>query len=371
MLKIKRHFDFLFSYLEDFMMSKLQKARQSIDKVDREISKLINERAKLALDVAKAKNKVNNAIYAPSREREVIKNVLSVKGVLREESLKDIYTEIISACRNLESPTKVAFLGPWATFTHQAAIKNFGSSCCFVPALNPQKVFAEVESDRVNFGVVPVENSNEGTVNVTLDMLVETELKICSEINLKIEQCFLVKDPKSKILRVYSHPHALAQCKDWITKYYPDIDLISVSSTAEAAKKVAKEDFAAAIASEVAAKIYDLYILQKGIQDSRENFTRFFVIGKILTKPSSSDKTSLAFIVKDKVGSLYDVLGVFSKNNINLTKIESRPTKKKAWEYMFFVDFNGHVENQTVIKTIEDLEHRNIFVKNLGSYPKA
>jgi chorismate mutase/prephenate dehydratase len=349
----------------------LQRTRQSIDKVDKEIVKLINKRAKLALDIVKSKNKTNAVVYAPSREKEVLNNITVAKGALGEESLRNIYTEIISACRNLESPTKVAFLGPWATFTHQAAIRNFGTSSCFIPATTPQEVLLEIESGRVDFGVVPVENSNEGSVNVTLDMLVETELKICAEISLKIEQCFLVKDPKAKILRVYSHPHALAQCRDWITKNYPDVEMVSVSSTAEAAKKVAKEDFAAAIASEVAAKIYDLYILQKGIQDSRENFTRFFVIGKILTKPSGKDKTSLVFIVKDKVGSLYEVLGVFNKNNVNLTKIESRPTKKKAWEYMFFVDFKGHVEDKNIATTIESLRRKSIFVKSLGSYPRA
>jgi chorismate mutase/prephenate dehydratase len=357
------------------MASKLQKIRQSIDKVDREISELINKRAELALSAAKSKSKTSKnadgAIYVPSRERDVLKNISLLKGVLGEESLRNIYTEIISACRNLESPTKVAFLGPWATFSHQAAIKNFGYSCYFVPATSPQEVLLEVENGRVDFGVVPVENSNEGTVNVTLDTLVETELKVCAEISLKIEQCFLVKDAKSKILRVYSHPHALAQCRNWITKHYPDIEVIPVSSTADAAKKVAKEDFAAAIASEVAAKIYDLYILQKGVQDSRENFTRFFVIGKILTQPSGDDKTSLVFIVKDKVGSLYSILSIFSQNNVNLTKIESRPTKKKAWEYMFFVDFNGHVKSQNIIRTIEDLKRKSIFVKILGSYPKA
>ncbi|MDR3257114.1 MAG: prephenate dehydratase [Endomicrobium sp.] len=357
------------------MPSKLQQARQSIDKVDREITKLINKRANLALDIAKVKNKtdskIDGIIYVPSREKEVFKNVNSVKGVLGDEALKNIYTEIISACRNLESPTKVAFLGPWATFTHQAAVINFGSCGYFIPVATPQEVIAEVESGRVDFGVIPVENSNEGSVNITLDILVETELKICAEMSLKIEQCFLVKEPEAKIVRIYSHPHALAQCRTWISRNYPDVELIPVSSTAEAAKKAAKEDFAAAVASEVSAKIYDLYILQKGIQDSRENFTRFFVIGKILTKPSGKDKTSLVFIVKDKVGSLYNILGIFNKNNVNLTKIESRPTKKKAWKYMFFVDFKGHVEDKNIAKTIESLKRSSIFVKSLGSYPKA
>ncbi|MCA6084876.1 prephenate dehydratase [Candidatus Endomicrobiellum agilis] len=354
------------------MPSKIQCARQSIDKVDREIVKLINKRAELALEVAREKSKNGGKgggdIYVPSREKEVLKNVIASKKVLGEEALRNIYTEIISACRNLESPTKIAFLGPWATFTHQAAIKNFGSTGCFIPVGSPTEVMMEVESGRAEFGVVPVENSNEGSVNVTLDILVETELKICGEISLKIEQCFIGKDREAKIMRVYSHPHALAQCRNWINRNYPEAELIPVSSTAEAAKKVAKEDFAGAIAGEAAAKIYDLCILKKGIQDSRENFTRFFVLGKISTKPSGKDKTSLVFTVKDKVGALYNILGIFNKNNVNLAKIESRPTKKRAWEYMFFVDFKGHVEDANIAKTIESLERSCILVKSLGSY---
>lgn len=357
------------------MSSKLRETRKSIDKVDREISKLLDKRGKLALDIARAKKnrdfRVGSLVYVPSREKEVLKNITPSKSILGEEALKNIYTEIISACRNLETPTKVSFLGPWATFSHQAAINNFGSSGYFIPASTPLEVLSEVESGRADFGVVPVENSNEGSVNVTLDMLVETELKICAEISLKIEQCFLVKDPKAEILRIYSHTHALAQCRSWITKHYPDAELIPVSSTAEAAKKVSKEDFSAAIASEVAAKIYDLYILQKGIQDTRENFTRFFVIGKVSTEPSGRDKTSLVFIVKDKVGALYEALEIFEKNNVNLTKIESRPTKKKVWEYMFFVDFKGHVKDQNIVKAIKSLESKSVFVKSLGSYPRA
>ncbi|MDR1401045.1 MAG: prephenate dehydratase [Endomicrobium sp.] len=358
------------------MSLRLRQIRQSIDKLDKEIVKLINKRASLALDVAKIKNETKNKgdgiiYYVPSREKEVIKNVISVNNVIGEEAFKNIYTEIISACRNLEAPTKIAFLGPWATFTHQAAIRNFGSTGCFIPVSSPIKVIAEVESNRADFGVVPIENSNEGSVNVTLDMLVRTELKICAEVSLEIEQCFLVKDPEDKILKVYSHPHALAQSRNWILRNYPDVELISVSSTAEATKKVTKEDCAAAVASEVAAKIYNLYILQKGIQESRKNFTRFFVVGKILTKATGQDKTSLVFTIRDEVGALYSVLEIFNKSNVNLMKIESRPTKKRAWEYMFFVDFKGHTEERNIANMVENLRRSCVFVKSLGSYPEA
>jgi chorismate mutase/prephenate dehydratase len=358
------------------MSLKLREIRMSIDKVDKEIAKLLDKRGKLALNIAKAKNDKDFGLgdivyYVPSREKEVLKNITSSKSVLGEESLKNIYTEIISACRNLEAPIRVSFLGHWATFSHQAAIKNFGSCEYFIPAATPLDVLSEVESGRSNFGVVPIENSNEGSVNITLDMLVETEIKICAEISLKIEQCFLVKKPKAKVLRIYSHTHALAQCRNWIIQHYPDAELIPVSSTAEAARKVAKEDFSAAIASEVAAKIYNLYIVEKGIQDSKENFTRFFVIGKISTEPSGKDKTSLVFIVKDKVGALYEALKIFNENNVNLTKIESRPTKRKAWEYIFFVDFKGHIKDPNIVKSIKSLESKSVFVKSLGSYPRA
>lgn len=354
------------------MRKKLSKARESIDKVDIQIAKLIDKRARLALEVGKAKGASNASIYVPSREKEVLKNVIKAgKGILSDEAFENIYTEIISACRNLEQPTKVAFLGPWATFTHQAAMKHFGSSGFFVPASTPLEVLKEVESGRADFGVIPIENSNEGSVNITLDMLVDTELFVCGEINLKIEQCFLVKDHKSKIVKIYSHPHALAQCSIWINKNYPNVELVPTNSTAEASKKASKESNSAAIASEAASKIYGLHALHKGIQDSKQNYTRFFVLGKIHSKRTGKDKTSLVFMIKDGTGTLYNILGIFNKLNINLTKIESRPTKKKAWEYVFFVDFEGHSQDTKTAKAINELKKKCVFVKILGSYPKG
>ena len=355
------------------MAKNISETRKIIDKVDKEIVKLINRRAKLALEAGKSKGTSGAAVYVPSREKEVLKNVFAVckGGILSDEALNNIYTEIISACRNAEAPAKIAFLGPWATFTHQAAIKKFGSSDFFVPCSTPIEVLKEVESERANFGVVPIENSNEGSVNATLDMLVDTDLYICGEISLKIEQCFLVKDPKVKITRIYSHPHAIAQCSVWLGKHYPDAELVSTASTAEAAKNASRETSAAAIASEAASKIYNLYVLQKGIQDGKQNYTRFLVIGKINTSPTGSDKTSIVFMGKDRVGMLYHLLGIFNKHKINLTRIESRPTKKKAWEYVFFADLEGHSLDKKVIKALEELKNNCVYVKVLGSYPKA
>lgn len=353
------------------MADKIQSKRNKIDKIDKEIVKLINKRASVALEIGKDKKKNNSEFYLPSRESEVIKNILSSKNIIKDEGFEAIYSEIISACRSLEKTLKIAFLGPWATFTHQAAIRKFGSSALFVPCMVISDVFDDIEKGRADFGIVPVENSNEGSVNITLDLLAETELKICGEISLKIEQCFLVKDDKAKILRIYSHPQALAQCRNYINSHYGDIEIISVSSTAEAAKKVSKENFSAAIASEAAAKIYNLRATEKGIQDGIQNFTRFFVIGKAQSKPSGADKTSLALMIKDKVGALYEILGIFDKNGINLTKIESRPSKRKLWEYIFFIDIEGHIEDKKIVSSLEKLRDICVSVKILGSYPKT
>ncbi|MDR2860471.1 MAG: prephenate dehydratase [Elusimicrobiota bacterium] len=353
-------------------MANINQERKKIDSIDKNIVKLLNERANIALTIGKEKIKTGEKIYSPSREKDVIKKASSGKTVLSYEDLTSIYTEIISACRNLQTTTKIAFLGPWATWTHQAALKKFGSSGLFIPCADVGSVIEEIENSRADFGIVPVENSNEGSVNVTLDLLVDVNLFVCGEISIKIDQSFLVKEPTNQILRIYSHPQGLAQCRKWLSKNYPDVELIPVASTAEAAKKVAKESFAAAIASEAAAKIYKLHVLESGIQDGKQNFTRFFVIGHDKTKPTKDDKTSLVFMIKDdRVGALHDILSVFDKNKINMTKIESRPSKKKVWEYMFFADIEGHFEDKKVANTVKELKDFCVFVKVLGSYPKA
>jgi chorismate mutase/prephenate dehydratase len=353
-------------------MATIESKRKKIDAVDKSIVKLLNERAKLALEIGREKAKKGEAIYVPMREKEVIKKVASsAEGLMNFEYLSAIYAEIISACRNLQVNTKVAFLGPWATWTHQAALKKFGAACLFIPANDVKDVLSEIENGRADFGVIPVENSNEGSVNITLDLLVDAHIPVCGEISMKIDQSFLVKDPQNKILRIYSHAQGLAQCRNWINKNYPDADLLPVSSTAEAAKKAAKENYAAAIASEAAAKIYKLYSLASGIQDGSANFTRFFIVGNDNPAPTGDDKTSLVFMIKDRVGALHDIMGVFDKNNVNMTKIESRPSRKKVWEYMFFVDIAGHKTDKKVIKAIEQLNEFCVFVKILGSYPRA
>jgi chorismate mutase/prephenate dehydratase len=353
-------------------MVNIKQERKKIDSLDKNIVKLLNERAKIAMAIGKEKAKTGEDVYSPSREKEVIKKTASAKNVLTTDDLKAIYTEIISACRNLQTTTKIAFLGPWATWAHQAALKKFGSSGLFIPCADVLGVMEEVINSRADFGIVPVENSNEGPVNITLDLLLDMNLNVCGEISIKVDQCLLVKEQKSQILRIYSHPQALAQCRKWISREYPDVELIPVSSTAEAAKKVVKESYSAAIASEASSKIYKLHILESGIQDGKQNYTRFFVLGNNKNKPTGDDKTSIIFRLKDdRYGALYEVLGIFDKNKINMTKIESRPSKKKAWEYIFFVDFLGHCQDKKIAQALKDMTDACSFLKVLGSYPRA
>lgn len=360
------------------MKKNIKNIRKKIDETDRCIVRLLQARAKLALEIGHLKNKEGSAAYVPRREKEVMENVFAAaadksggkKSFLNKETLENIYSEIIGACRNLEKPEKIAFLGPEGTFTHQAAVKKFGSSCFFKPCASAGAVLKEIENARADFGIVPVENSNEGSVNETLDNLAGSDLCICAEINLKIEQCLLAKNMHKKIKKIYSHPHALAQCGAWLNANYPSVKLMETSSTAEAAKKAAKENNCAAIASFTTAKIWKLCVVEKGIQSRGQNYTRFLIIGKNSPPPSGKDKTSVVFMGKDEAGTLYRLLAIFNKHKINLKRIESRPTKKKAWEYLFFADFQGHALDKKSAAMLEELKKSCVFVKVLGSYPE-
>jgi chorismate mutase/prephenate dehydratase len=354
------------------IMEKLKKLRKAIDLTDVEIVKLLNRRADFAREIGEVKQTSSKNFYVPSREAEVYANVVRAnKGPLSDEVLKDIYSEIISAARGLEAKLKIAFLGPEATFTHQAALKMFGQSAQFSASATPPEALNEVETGRANFAVVPVENSNEGVVNVTLDMLINTSLKVCNEIMLKIEHCLLSNAPLKNIKKIYSHPQALAQCRKWLSKHYPKALLLPAESTAQAVTMVVGKKDCAAIASAVAEKVYDVKIIARRIQDTENSFTRFFVIGGIWARPTGNDKTSVAFTLKDKVNALGSVLNVFARHNINLTKIQSRPTKQKLGEYVFFVDFDGHIDDKKVLSAVKDLGPLCTTFKILGSYPKG
>lgn len=352
-------------------MKELEKLRRQIDEIDLEILRLLNERAKTALEIGEIKKGKKVDCYSPEREKEVLENLAKLnRGPFPTDAIKDIYKEIISASRSLEEPLKVACLGPLATFTHLAALRHFGSSTKFIPVEPIKSIFEEVDSGRADYGVVPIENSNEGIVSYTLDMFVDYDLMISAEILLEISQNLISKSgDRARIKHIYSHPHATAQCKEWLEKNMRAVAVIDTTSTAKAAEIASRDEDAAAIASEAAAKIYDLRFVARDIEDRRHNFTRFLVIGRTHSPKTGKDKTSIMFSVKDRPGALYDILAPFKKSKINLTKIESRPSKRKAWEYIFFVDMEGHIEDKVVMKAIKGMKKDCLFLKTLGSYP--
>jgi chorismate mutase/prephenate dehydratase len=285
------------------------------------------------------------------------------------ESLKAIFREVMSAALSIEKGIRVAYLGPMATFTHQASIQKFGSSVEYIPSESISDVFEEVEKGRADYGVVPIENTTEGAVTHTLDVFSDSDLKICSEVFLRINHSLLSNAPLKKIRKIYSNPQVFGQCRNWLKKNLPKADLIEVSSTSRAAELASSEKAAAALASRLASRYYRVKILADGIEDFKINITRFLVIGRHVAKKTGQDKTSILFSIKDKVGALYEILSPFKKYHINMTKIESRPSKKKPWEYYFFVDFLGHQDDQNVKKALKVLERHCVFLKILGSYP--
>jgi chorismate mutase / prephenate dehydratase len=308
--------------------------------------------------------------YSPEREAEVLKRVKKINNRrIPEDVLEFLFTQIMSVTFSLNAPLKIAYLGPSGTFTHMAAIKKFGEQIDFISFNDISDIFGAVENEEVNFGVVPIENSTEGIITHTLDMFIDSNLSICSEVIMKISHhllgCSRIKDIKS----VYSHPQVFPQCRRWLQENMPWVELIPASTTSKAAEIVKNKKDSACIASLASAKFYKLKVLAENIQDSSDNVTRFLVIGKYLTSSTGKDKTSVLFSVKDRVGALSDMLKPFKNNNINLTKIESRPSRKKPWEYYFFVDFNGHATSRKTKKALAELETKCKFLKVLGSYP--
>jgi chorismate mutase/prephenate dehydratase len=353
----------------------LETYRIEIDKIDDEILDLINKRAELAKKIGQEKKKRSIPVYQPERENEVLRRIKSSnKGPLSDRALEGIYREIISASRALEAmdvPIKIAYLGPEATFTHVAALERFGSSAEYLPVESIEDVFIEVEKKRADFGVVPIENSTEGVINHTLDNFIDSKLKICAEVFLEISHHLLAGSNLSlnKIKEVYSHSQAFAQSKSWLKKHLAHAKLIEVASTAVAAKLAASTPNTAAIASELAAKLYELKILQRRIEDKPDNITRFLVIGLSDSSPSKHDKTSILFSIKDEVGALHQMLLPFAKHKVNLTMIESRPSRRQPWDYIFFLDIEGHIKDKNVEDALRELKEKCMFLKILGSYP--
>jgi chorismate mutase domain of proteobacterial P-protein, clade 2 len=349
----------------------LKSLRQAIDSIDVRVLNLLNKRTKLILEVGKIKKKSMKSIYVPEREKDVYDKLVSKnKGPIPNDTLKAIYREVMSGALGMERPLKIAYLGPEFTFTHLASMKKFGSSVDYTNCETITDVFSEVEKSRADYGVVPIENSIDGAITHTLDMFIDSDLKICSEVYLLVSHNLMSRDSdKSKIKKVYSKSQVFGQCRLWLEANLPRVELIEVSSTARAAEIASKEKGAACIASELASKKYGLRILYKSVEDSIHNVTRFLVIGRVEARPTKKDKTSVMFSVKDRSGALHDMLVPFKRYGVNMTKIESRPSKVRAWEYYFFVDLVGHHEDAKVRKALDELRKSSIYLKILGSYP--
>jgi chorismate mutase/prephenate dehydratase len=311
--------------------------------------------------------------YRPEREAEVLAKILARHGgPLPAEEMARLFREIMSACLALESKLRVAFLGPEGTFTQEAALKHFGHSVETVALAAIDEVFREVESGSAHFGVVPVENSTEGVINHTLDMFMLSPLKICGEVELRIHHHLLAKGDDWQVAeRIVSHQQSLAQCREWLDANYADLERMAVSSNAEAARLAAQEPGVLAIAGDSAARIYGLKVIAANIEDKPDNTTRFLVIGDLETAPGGSDKTSLLLSGKNRPGSLYRLLTPLARRRINMTRIESRPSRRTPWEYVFFIDIDGHIKDRRVGRALKLLEREAAFFKLLGSYPKA
>ena len=355
----------------------LAQIRNSIDAIDARIHALLNERARFAQLVGISKSQSGRAVdfYRPEREAEVLRMALKRnQGPLRDEEIARLFREIMSACLAQQEPLKVAFLGPEGTFSQAAVIKHFGSSARALPLPSIDEVFHEVEGGVADFGVVPIENSSEGTVNHTLDMFLTSALKICGEVELRIHHHLMGKmNGLEQIMRVCAHPQALAQCRLWLDEHMPDVERVPVASNAEGARRARDERGSAAIAGSSAAEIYGLNLLANEIEDRPDNTTRFLVIGRKLFSASGVDRTSLLVSAHgtDDAGALFRLLEPFSEHRVNMTRIESRPSRKRKWDYVFFIDIEGHVSDAPVAKALEALAARASLYKVLGSYPRA
>ncbi|MCX6896231.1 MAG: prephenate dehydratase [Verrucomicrobia bacterium] len=346
--------------------------RKAIDRLDAQIVRLLNERTRHVLGIGEIKLKAGEEIYVPHRELAVFQRVCKQNaGPITDESLRAIYREIMSSALSLEKTMTIAYFGPEATFTHQAAIQKFGTSLRYAAQKTIGDVFTEVCKGRADYGVVPVENSTEGVVTHTLDMFVDNDLKIVAQLVLRIQQCLIGNCRRDKIRKLFVHPQSLAQCRGWLSRNLPDVELIETSSNARSAERAAKEKNSAALAGVLAAEHYGLGILESNIQDNSENATRFLVLGRQCSPPTGCDRTSLMISITDKAGALFQALAPLRRYKINMTKIESRPSKRKAWEYFFFIDCDGHSSDRKVAKAIAELERQCNFVKVLGSYPNA
>jgi chorismate mutase / prephenate dehydratase len=355
----------------------LEKLRDKIDSLDRNIQELISERARVVQQVGISKHRDGHTVdfYRPEREAQVLRAAQARnKGPLQDDEILRLFREIMSACLAQEQPLKVAFLGPEGTFTQAAVLKHFGHSVRALALVSTDEVFQEVQAGNADFGVVPIENSTEGTVNNTLDRFISTPLHICGEVELRIHH-YLLGRMKSleQVKRICAHAQALGQCRGWLDEHLPDVERVAVSSNAEGARRARDEQGSAAIAGQTAGEIYGLNVLVPQIEDSPDNTTRFLVIGRKLLRASGADKTTVLFSAGDtsSPGALLELLEPLAKHGISLSRIESRPSQKKKWDYVFFIDIEGHAEDPPVAKALAALKKRASLYRVLGSYPRA
>ncbi|QHG86787.1 MULTISPECIES: prephenate dehydratase [Xanthomonas] len=354
----------------------LADVRAKIDEIDRTIQALIAERANFAHQVGKAKGKLAAAVdyYRPEREAQVLRMVVDRnEGPLSDEVLVHVYREIMSACLAQQEPLKIGYLGPEGTFSQQAVLKHFGRSAVGLPMATIEEVFQEVEAGNADFGVVPVENSGQGTIQVTLDMFLTSNLKICGEVELRVHQYLLSRNGRlDDIERIYAHSQSFAQTAGWLRSHLPKVEKIAVSSNAEGARRARNAEDAAAIGGESAAHVYGLKkVIMKSIEDDDDNTTRFLVIGRQIFPSSGHDRTSVLVFIHDKPGALFDVLSPFARHGISMNRIESRPSHQAKWEYGFFIDLVGHVDDEAMMQALAELEAHSAQIKVLGSYPVA
>lgn len=351
----------------------LVRLRRDIDRLDEKILVLLNGRAEISKKIGRLKEAKGSAIYAPAREAQILRHLHRAnRGPLQGDALEAVYREILSGSRKLEREVRVAYLGPEGTFTHQASLRQFGHGTRFLSCFGIPDVFAEVENGRADYGVVPVENSTEGAIYSTLDRLVSTDLKICSEIILKIRLNLLSREKDlARVRRIYSNPQVFGQCRDWLERHLPKAEQLSLPSTSLSAERVATEKASACIAGDLSASRYGLTVLASSIQDDSKNATRFLILSKEDAAFTGEDKTSLLVMVQDKPGALFHVLEPFRKNRINLTKIESRPSRLRRWAYCFFIDVDRHSQDPALKRALGASERRADSLRILGSYPKA
>ena len=354
-------------------MTEKEAIRQEIDALDQELLTLLNRRQTLAQNIGRIKNREGKGTLDFQREEEVLAHLMHLNpGPLSPAALRNIFREIISAAREVQIPFGVAFLGPEATFSHLAALKKFGRASRYGPLTTIQEVFREVEKGKYQYGVVPIENSTEGTVNVSLDLFADSAVKICGELYLEVSHDLVSKSGQRPDIEViYTHPQPHAQCRGWLSAHLPEIPILEVASTGVAAQKAAKNPNAAAIASSFAAPLYDLRVVESRIEDQPGNVTHFFVIGPDTPGPTARDKTTILFAVDNIPGALYKTLKPLADRDLNMTRIVSRPAKNENWRYLFFVDLDGHQNDAEVAAALEEVTAISAHFKLLGSFPRA